>query len=732
MNQRIIRYSALFAVCWAFLFASSTANGQITTSSITGTVSGGGKVLQGAGVVAIHNPTGMQYYATTDEYGHYSISDIMPGGPYSVIFSMIGFQSTYISQVQALLADNLVLNVALQYDTPENQGRFLRVKWSDAVSEFSDPGSSFVYNGDDFGFVPSSTGNITDLFALSPQVYVDGDSFSLGGADYHHSLSAFTRSVGVGPYIASVNDLLHLEVVDQISLSSTAFDVRNRGYMGTAVNSVLRRGTNDLTAAAYSEFRETNNYGVTVGGPIVRDKLFFFVNIEGTKNSSITFGRADWNITSDHQLQVRYHRSARYPGLSSSTFASELNSRFMDGRLTNVARASYSLQKEITEGNYCFISDDLTYNHKRHNIMFGLQAEHVGETWISLYLQDKYSFNDRLIFEGGVRAESFAGIYGISPRVGFNWDMFGKRWLVMRGGTGLFAFPNSNLWKSSFAFDVKLPLAVSATLEGIYGMDLINTGANYYSASARIDKRMSNGFSAMAAYSFSGGKDIDSGHSPALSYSGYVMRHRVLASAGYRREYANHFATTLSLLYVGGPQGRASLYYHPEADGNLELMDVPLGKYSIDFAEYYYTDLSGAQHLYPSEEQRKEFRNLIDGNKYLFSRSGYVSERNGLQFPWENRVDLKLAQEFFLDYGGMQHTLQVGLDIVNIPNLLSSKWGRHYTLNTPYLLQRVPQSDGEMLYHFPVLNGERITSLWNDGITNGRTYSFQVSVRYCF
>lgn len=726
MNQLVMRYSKLLLVLMAF-FAPFIVTAQITTTSVTGTVKGDGKGLQGVAVVAIYTPTGAQYYTTTDERGFYSISDVIPGGPYTVIFSVIGYKTLSISEVYPQLSNSIILNADLNYDLDQTPGKIERKRWNNLASNLLGWGSSLTFGEDHFAAVPTSTGDISDLFALSPKVHTRGDIFAIGGADNLTSLEAFTRSVGVGPYLGSVNELLHLEVVDQITLAAAAYDVRQRLFMGAAVNTSLKRGSNEFTAAAYSEFREDNNYGATASGPIIRDKLFFFANLEGTKNSSITFGRLDWNITSDHQLQARYHRSAQYPGLSTSTFATELNSRFLDGKLTNVARASYSLQKEYLEGSFCFVSDDLTYNLGRHSLLAGLQVEHSYDQWLSLYFQDNYHVGERLLLNGGVRVDKILGskhLY-LSPRVGFNLDVLGKRWLVLRGGTAVFSHKEYDIWKSSLSFDITLPWSITSTLEGIYAMDLNNKNIYYYSASARFDKQLSRGFGAMATYSYNGAKDIE-------GYSGCVMTHKVVAALQYRKEYAKHFATMVSLQYSGGPKERASLYYVPKPDGEYEPLDIPLSKFSIDFEDYFYTDAAGQEQVYLAKNQQDDFRELITSNKYLSKSVGKVAEPNGLQSPWENRIDLKIAQEFFIVLGGKTHNLQIGLDIVNIANLLNPKWGKYYTLNTNFLLKKLPQANGNTLYHFPLLNGERITSLWNNGLTTGRTYSFQVSLRYGF
>lgn len=130
---------------------------------------------------------------------------------------------------------------------------------------------------------------------------------------------------------------------------------------------------------------------------------------------------------------------------------------------------------------------------------------------------------------------------------------------------------------------------------------------------------------------------------------------------------------------------------------------------------------------YPAKEQKDDFWNYINQDKYLKNRKGKYAERGGAVMPWHHQVDFKLNQDFYLNVGGKRNLLQVGVDIKNLPNLLNNSWGLYKQVISSSLLQ---YKDGEFTMNKNA--GEKLTSTYRDFQSFKSTYSVQFSVRYIF
>ncbi len=222
-------------------------------------------------------------------------------------------------------------------------------------------------------------------------------------------------------------------------------------------------------------------------------------------------------------------------------------------------------------------------------------------------------------------------------------------------------------------------------------MELSNTREGYqYSLTAMLSKNFSNGLSGMLAYTYTMAKDVTSNpgssassawssnaavgslNNPGLSYSGFATPHKLIGSVSYRIEYAEHLATTITLVYSGYQTGRWSYTYSNDlnGDGNAsDLIYIPKNSTELTFADY--NGMTAA-------EQQDAFWTYVTGNKYLSSREGLYAERFGELKPWLHRFDAKLLQDIFTNFGSEhKYTLQVSVDFLNIGNLINSKWGAY-------------------------------------------------------
>jgi len=294
-------------------------------------------------------------------------------------------------------------------------------------------------------------------------------------------------------------------------------------------------------------------------------------------------------------------------------------------------------------------------------------------------------------------------------------------------------------------------------LKNAYLLTNADKSGYYYSITAKLEKAFQNGFTAMVAYSHSASKVLGDGvgdqmysawNIPAtvngnnaldLSYASYVMPHRLIASVSYRKEYGKHFASAISMFYNGGPQGRFSYTYTSNVvgdGGGYNLIYVPRSRRELTFKDYTYKNVNGASVLYTAKEQANDFWSYIKQDDYLKTRKGQYAEMNGVVYPWTNSFDIKLTQDFFMNVKGKRHTLQLGLDILNVGNLLNSEWGNVYSYNKSSILKLTNTSafknNETPVYQYMVNGTEKLTETWRKSIGTGSTYSMQISLRYIF
>jgi len=467
----------------------------------------------------------------------------------------------------------------------------------------------------------------------------------------------------------------------------------------------------------------------------------------------------------------------------------------------------------------------------------------------------------------------------LSPRLGFNYNIKEDRTLVLRGGTGVFTgripfvwivsqvgdagmlqttqtytgisvpgpfkpeinayypttqpaagtlvpgsftiiskdFKMPQTWKSSLAFDAKLPFGLKGTLEGIYNKDFnsaffkneglkyvgvpmniagypdnriiypvatkdkyyqlidakgnITTAAGtgngvtpivmenakggyYYSVTAKLERSFDKGFFAMIAVThseaknlvdgsgdqpfsaWSGNSNVNGSNSKEMSYTSYVTPTKLISSVSYRREYLKSMATSFSLFYEGGAQGRFSYTYSSNIvrdGGALNLIYVPKDPSEITFVDQ---TVNGT--VWTAAQQSASFFAYVDQDKYLKTRKGQYAERNGAVTPWRNTFDLKVTQDFFIKVGGKRNTLQLSLDILNVGNLLNKSWGLADYYNQSSILVNTNNSSVvaggavKPTFRLNPYNNAMLSNTYSNNVGYGSTYSMQLGIRYIF
>ena len=297
----------------AILTVSLSVFAQVTTSGITGAVMAGGEEAIGATITAKHVPSGSVYRAVTNIDGHYTITGMKAGGPYEVEVSYIGFQTAKFSDIQLSLGQNAVVNASLSEGSEMIQEIVVTAKANNTMRS-DRSGAVTSLNASQMAAVPTIGRSMTDLMKMTPQSS-SASGMAIGGGNYRQSFvtidgASFNDSFGMEPTpLPGGGTPISLEALDQRTVSVTPYDVRQSGCTGGGINAVTKSVTNTFKGVAYTFLTSSalkgnkirsaelpqpkshnSTFGLSFGGPILKDKLFFFVN--GEYEDNVTAGPA--------------------------------------------------------------------------------------------------------------------------------------------------------------------------------------------------------------------------------------------------------------------------------------------------------------------------------------------------------------------------------------------------------------------------------------------------------
>ena len=303
MQKRLHLLVALLA------FMVTTAMAQITTSSVSGKITANGEDVIGATIKAVHQPSGTVYRAVTNMDGRYSIQGMRPGGPYVLEVTYVGYKNKQVKGISLSLGQNTVLNETLAEDAAQLEDVVVVANRNNNMRT-DRAGATTSINADQIEAVPTVSRSMNDLLKLTPQGANVGSGFSVGGGNYRQSYvtvdgAAFNNAFGIGGNLPGNGSPISLDALDQISVSSSPYDVRLSGFTGGAISAVTKSGTNVFKGTAYmyttnshlrgnkvSDYElnrlqsHSTTWGASFGGPIIKDKLFFFANGEYQSNIS--------------------------------------------------------------------------------------------------------------------------------------------------------------------------------------------------------------------------------------------------------------------------------------------------------------------------------------------------------------------------------------------------------------------------------------------------------------
>ena len=458
----------LFFLVAMLLTLSLTAMAQITTSSMAGKVTldnESGEEVIGATVVAVHEPSGTRYTAVTNTTGRFSINGMRTGGPYEVTVSYIGFQPKTLKGITLQLAETYNLAVWLSEDANELAEVIVSGKASKFAAEKT--GAATNITSAQITNLPTVSRSITDVTRLSPY---GGNGMSFAGADgrtanFTVDGANFNNNFGLSSNLPGGGNPISIDAIEELQVVISPYDVRQTNFIGGGVNAITKSGTNTFKGSAYvyhknenmqgdavkrqqipgaREKAQTTTYGFTLGGPIIKNKLFFFANgemvktptvvnrwrgsedgredvvnyISRTKNSDLeavsnyigkTYGyntgswtsfpadesnykllaRIDWNITDKHHLALRYN-------FTKNRYWSAPNATSMDGgtRMSGARMSQYSMS---------FANSMYAGDNKIHTFSIDLNSrltDNLSNQFLATYskMQDPVRYTDSAEF----------------------------------------------------------------------------------------------------------------------------------------------------------------------------------------------------------------------------------------------------------------------------------------------------------------------------------------------
>jgi hypothetical protein len=301
MTKRLLLL-AFSVLCVFFTF------GQETTSQILGTVTGDSGPLSGATVTALHTPTGTRYTTTTRKDGRFNLPNVRIGGPYVLTISYVGFKEEKQDNISLVVGQDFTADFKLSTESRQLTEVVVAASRQNKTFNNSRTGSQEIITRTQLERLPTIQRSVQDFAKLEPTS--NGLSFSgtnpgmnnvtVDGADFNNSFG-LSQTLGGQANAQPIS----LDAIDQVQVNVAPYDVRQGGFTGAGLNSVTRSGTNQLRASVYDYIKgpgtvgynvenqkvlrtpfSFNILGASIGGAIIPNKVFYFINAEQSKQSA--------------------------------------------------------------------------------------------------------------------------------------------------------------------------------------------------------------------------------------------------------------------------------------------------------------------------------------------------------------------------------------------------------------------------------------------------------------
>jgi len=310
------RTNLLLTLLVSLLFAGATLAQGVTTAAISGRITDSkGASLPGATIIAVESTTGAQYGTISNSDGYYHLPHMNVGGPYKLSVSFVGFKSFTKNGIYLTLGQTLNMDVSISETSTTLSGVEIVANMNN-IFDGNRTGAQTFVSKKVIASMPTLSGNLNDFTKLTPQANGVGAGVSFAGMNNRYNAVFIDGTMsndvfglaanGMNGGQAGVNAISY-EAIKQIQIMIAPFDIRQSGFAGASINAVTKNGTNKFIGSAYFKFRNQNLagktpgdvlkadreklpdftakvYGLTLGGPIVKNKLFFFINAEIQKD----------------------------------------------------------------------------------------------------------------------------------------------------------------------------------------------------------------------------------------------------------------------------------------------------------------------------------------------------------------------------------------------------------------------------------------------------------------
>ena len=335
-NEFCIGLRALWTLLAVIIMASFSFGQGVTSGQLSGKITDqNNQPIDGAVIQAIHIPSGTSYSTFTDPNGIYNISNMRVGNPYRIVFSMIGYGSQQYDNVDIRLGENRKMSASLIEKVTELSTVEV-VGVSGNVGETSGAGTQVT--SENIANMPTLNRDIKDFTRLTPQSASFGDASSFAGTNNRYNAIYIDGAVnndvfglaasgtnggqtGISPF--------SMDIIDQVQVILSPYDVSYGGFAGAGISAVTKSGTNRTEGTAYYFLQNENlvgktnktyaerygiadsararvadftksTYGASLGGPIKKNKLFYFINAEIQKDETpILFDYSTYKGNSD-------------------------------------------------------------------------------------------------------------------------------------------------------------------------------------------------------------------------------------------------------------------------------------------------------------------------------------------------------------------------------------------------------------------------------------------------
>jgi len=418
-------FTCLAAIVMGQGVTSATIAGLITETT--------GEPLIGATVLALHEPSGSQYGTSTREDGRFTIPNVRIGGPYTITVSYVGYRDYEEKEINLSIGQVLQFNVKMQ-DESAVLDEIIVTSDKGTVLSSERTGAGSTIRKAMIEAMPTISRSLNDFLRFVPQsrsssvASTAGAGVSFAGQDSRFNNltidgSIFNNSFGLAsaPGGQTNSSPISLDAIEEIQVSLAPYDVRQGGFTGAGVNAVTRSGTNKVQGSVFYSGRNEsltgkkaagtnivrNDFSVSqlggrLGGPIIKNKLFYFINYEqeirtdpattfianrGTSGNNVTrvlasdldalstflktkfdyntgayenfalgtesrkgMAKIDYNINKSHRMSVRFNYLKSFRDVTSSNSGVVSGSRSGNLFALNFQNSNYVINNDLYSG----------------------------------------------------------------------------------------------------------------------------------------------------------------------------------------------------------------------------------------------------------------------------------------------------------------------------------------------------------------------------------------------